>query len=61
MVKSIRICSWLLTLPGISRSPRFIRFSRYGRRKLARINRLSSAERQATLVREAKKEGSVVW
>ncbi|HTN72412.1 MAG TPA: extracellular solute-binding protein [Methylomirabilota bacterium] len=28
---------------------------------LANINRLPPAERQATLVREAKKEGSVVW
>jgi hypothetical protein len=61
IVKSVRLCARLLTLAawfffqGPSATAATIEET------LATINRLPSAERQASLLREAKKEGSVVW
>lgn len=60
---SIRTCrkSWIILLLLALLLAARASEAATGKESLAKINQLAPAERQAALVREAKKEGSIVW
>ena len=60
MLKWIRLCSWMFTLPLFCFSSLGIGAAT-AEENLAKINRLPPAERQAALIKEAKNERTVVW
>ena len=61
MLKRIRLCSWMFTLPLILLFQASEIGATTAEENLAKINRLPPAERQAALIKEAKNERTVVW
>ncbi len=61
MLKWIRLCSWMLTVPPFLVCQAADVGAATAEETLAKINRLPTAERQAALVKEAKNEKTVVW
>ncbi|MET0502646.1 MAG: extracellular solute-binding protein [Candidatus Binatia bacterium] len=61
MLKWLRLCSWTVTFATFSALQVTDVGAATAEETLAKINRLPPAERQATLVKEAKNEKTVVW